>query len=86
MQNHCPLPIEAVAYRRVPNAAIYYERLIHALLKDYRMHGEWFNAPLELIRDAVTDAFTILQKPDATATVDKWVGTPDGTAPTVHNG
>lgn len=86
MQSHCPLPIEAVAYRRVPNMPIYYERLIHTMLKDHRLHGEWFSAPLELIRAAVEDAFLILQKPSGQDVVERWVGTQGGTGQTVHNG
>jgi Meiotically up-regulated gene 113 len=86
MQNHCPLPIEAVAYRRVPNKPLYYERLIHTMLREHRMHGEWFKAPLGLIRDAIEDAFLVLQKPARQDVIDRWVGTPDGTGQAVHNG
>jgi len=40
-------------YRRVhaPNARRY-EMAIHRLLKPYRVHGEWFSAPLPVIRKA----------------------------------
>src|SRR5271165_478308 len=53
MQLWNPHPVTLVMYRRVhaPNARRY-EMAIHRLLKPYRVHGEWFSAPLPVIRKA----------------------------------
>lgn len=56
-----PYPITLVLYRRVrAEDARRFEMKIHALLRPYRLHGEWFSAPLPVIRKAAEMASRIL--------------------------
>jgi len=53
LQSMNPHKLTLVLFRRVSaQDAFFYEGTIHKLLENYRVHGEWFSAPLDLIRRA----------------------------------
>lgn len=61
LQSCCPFPISIVAHRGIEGKPIHYERLIHAMIREHRVHGEWFQAPLEMIQEAVEITCEILR-------------------------
>lgn len=48
-----PLPLRLAVTRKLhSNDVLFYERVVHTILRNYRLHGEWFDAPLSLILEA----------------------------------
>lgn len=61
-----PHPVTLVLYRRVhARNARKYEMAIHKLLAPYRVHGEWFTAPIPVIRKAAEMALRQTRTPEA---------------------
>jgi len=61
-----PHPVTLVLYRRVhAKRARKYEMTIHGLLAPYRVHGEWFTAPLPVIRKAADMALRQMRTPES---------------------
>lgn len=54
IQTNNPLPVKCVAFRYVPmRRRVEIERSVHAVLAEYRMHGEWFRTDIATIRAAL---------------------------------
>lgn len=66
-----PLPIRIVLRRTVRGADINRaERQVHEVLADYRLEGEWFDAPIGIIRGAIKSVVARTKRAEVNRMID----------------